>query len=269
MRIYTTFNDDLYEASGRFLLESIQEHLPKAELVVYSELTRHQLSVPTVTLENIPEFKQVKHACLDLIPEEEGGHARQLHGFNKRWFNWFRKVVTQYDALTRHPYNGYSIFLDSDTRILKSFSDEDISNSLKASVGVFRGQREAIEAGLIIYDQRQAGAYDFVDTFMQLFLSGEFRQLKRWDDGYVMTEVFRRHPDLVQDFAESLTPESYTNSNGHTTSGHVLPLTKWGSYVEHDKGIHWRSGVAAAVHEPSAWHLRWRTLLKRLFARGH
>jgi hypothetical protein len=90
-----------------------------------------------------------------------------------------------------------------------------------------------------------AGAAGFAREFMAQFLSGAFRRQRYWADNYVMTHCAALWPQLVQDMARGCSATTHTNSNGHTTSGQILPQTLWGGFLEHDKGRHWRQGLVA------------------------
>lgn len=243
MRIITTFNDALYRASAKALLESVHALLPDAEILVYEELEQESCDEPSVRVDELPEFQAVLEANRDIIPEEMGGTARGLEGYNRRWLGWFRKIVMQHDALTRRPHDGYTILLDTDARIVRPFTEELIRATVAKPIGVFKGGRDSIEAGVIFFDERSEQTADFARLFMDLFLSGEFRRLERWDDGFAMEHCRQLMPRVVHDLAEGREPIEHTNSNGHSTGGHVLPQTVWGRYIEHDKGIHWRRGV--------------------------
>ncbi len=248
MRIITTFDDRLFVASGKRLLESVARHLPGAEMLVYEELKSERTDVPSVRVDQLPEFVEVMSRHRDVIPREMGGTAERLEGYNRRWFGWFRKIVSQYDAITRNTYDGYTVFLDTDVRAIAPFADEVIRAQLPKAVGVFTGLRDSGESGGSFYDGRAPLARPFVERFMNLFLSGQFRALPRWDDSFTMAHCMAQMPDAVHDFAAGIAPLEHTNSNGHTTGGQVLPATVWDRYLEHDKGIHWRGGVVPQVH---------------------
>jgi len=264
MRIVTTFDDRLYAASGKTLLETVRRHLPSAEILVYEELTSEQVDGPSVRVDRLPEFEQVLRDHRDIIPTDMGGTAVKLKGYNRRWFGWFRKVIAQYDALTRRPYEGYTVFLDSDVRVTAPFGDAEIRAELQAAVGVFKGLRESIESGVIFYDGTSPLAPAFAERFLHLFLSGEFRDFPRWDDSYVMAQCMSQMPEAVQDLAAGIASIEHTNSNGHTASGQVIPATGWNRYLEHDKGVHWRKGVVPAMYTPNK---KRRTFLDKLFGR--
>lgn len=257
MRIISTFNQTLFDTSGRWLLESIREHLD-CELLLYTEEMVPIDGARCVNVRDVPEFIAVEKSQGEVIGT--GALVSKLEGFNQRWFNWFRKIVAVYDALIRHPYPGISIFLDSDIRIIRTFDDPVVRRFLTNPIGIFRGTREAVETGVVFYDETHPETKTFLRHYIGMFLSGDFRLFPRWDDGYIMSVMSDRQPHLVCDFAAGMEPITHKNSNGHATSGHVIPITPWGEYMEHDKGIHWRKGVAADVRlrpVPMPWYKRW------------
>lgn len=248
IRIITTFNEELYAASGRALLQSISTHLPGVEVLVYEELSGTRLDVPTVPIAGLPEFEAVRDRNRDVI----GAAAGSLEPYNRRWFGWFRKVVAQHDALVRRPFTGYTLFLDADVRVMAPFDAELIRAQLRLPVGMFRGDRESIESGVIFHDGTQPAAAEFARRYMALYLGGAFRRLPVWADNYVMMACAEAMPGVVQDLAAGCRATRHRNSNGHETGGQILPQTSWGRYLEHDKGLHWRQGLVAAPHAGTA-----------------
>ena len=123
----------------------------------------------------------------------------------------------------------------------------------------------AAETGVVVYRGDCSGARRFITAILDLFLSGDFLNLPRWDDGYVTKHCADLMPDLVQDFAEGMEPITYRNSNGHETIGQVLPQTFLGDYFEHDKGVHWRRSVVPSVGDaaPLSLFRRCVQVLKR------
>lgn len=250
------------------MLESLPGIMPDVSVFVYEELTEDTSFPGNVTpykVCEVDEFKQVFQKHRDIIPAAMGGEASNLQGFQKRWFGWFRKIVTQYDLLMRHPFDGYTIFIDTDIRFLEPLTTTFVEEQVKKPVGVFKGNRDAIEAGLIIYAP-VAEATTFVGHYMDWFLSGRFRELQRWDDGFVMAQCMHEHPDLVQDLAQGIVASTFKNTNGHETGGQVIPQTPFGRIVEHDKGIHWRMGAAEkpTFDKPQGF---WGRLLSSLLPR--
>lgn len=243
MRLVSTFNQALYEASGRELIESITLHHPNSEILIYEELDGDQLDVPTVAVSELPELHEVQNRFRHLISTSYGGTAKNLTGYQQRWFGWFRKVLMQYDAIVRRPIGGYTVFLDSDTRFVQPLTETTIAQHLHSAVGFCKGNRECVESGVLIYDDRRPEASEFATAFLEIFTSGRFQQLKRWDDSYTMAACAAEHPHCCQDFAEGAETVHYENSNGYSTGGHIIPQTFLSDYIEHDKGVHWKQGV--------------------------
>lgn len=236
MRAITTYNENIYNFSAHKLVASIREFLPECEVVEYDESSVQQ----------IPEFTNVLSANKDVIPITEGGEANKVPSpegwqFNSRWFNWFKKVAVQYDCIKRNKYNGYSLFFDADIRVIKEFTEAEINQT--KPVGVFQGDRRIAETGFLILNETNSAVIEFYDKLMEFYLSGEFREYGRWDDSFSITMIKNRNPHLVQDLAENIKSGEFTNSNKHTTALQIIPFTKWGKYIEHDKGIHCRNKI--------------------------
>ena len=148
MRVVTTFDERLYQETGRHLVESLRSHLTSEQILVYGEnMTSPLYGVQMLDVASLPELDQILVACRDIIPRESGGDADTLKGYNQRWYNWFRKVIVQYDAIVRRPNSGYTIFLDSDVRMVKSPDEAVMASVLVSAVGVLLGDRESIESG--------------------------------------------------------------------------------------------------------------------------
>jgi len=253
IRYITTFNRKIYDATGRQLLESLAETGQADNILVYGEGLSDIPCGELIDITKCPELSYVREQFHDLISTEYGGGATHLTGFNQRWFGWFHKVVAQYDALIRRPTDSYTIFLDSDVRCVRPLTDTDLESFAGPVVSIMNGERVAAESGVIVYAPQNEMVRWFINSFMDLYLSGEFQHsMDRWDDGYGMSFTWKRFPGLVKDLADGLTSVQHQNSNGHTTGGQVLPITPLGKFFEHDKGIHWRMGIEECPGNPAA-----------------
>jgi len=108
---------------------------------------------------------------------------------------------------------------------------------MKAPVAGFKGNRVAYDTGVVFWDENNHDTVEWIKNYMDIFISGEFRKLKRWDDGYVFTKCAKKR-GKVQDFAKGKTAKRHRNSNGHSTIGQIICQTKWNAIFEHDKGKH-------------------------------
>tara|TARA_Y100000592_G_scaffold45392_1_gene72039 strand:+ start:4680 stop:5453 length:774 start_codon:yes stop_codon:yes gene_type:complete len=256
MRILSTFNDKIYSFSGKGMLETVNTFLPEANILIYEELEEQTPDFPCYKIKDVPEFANVFEANKEVISKAYGGLgvgfpddiklAKGSTWWNYRWFGWFRKVVMNYHAVCVSNFDDeFLIFVDSDIRFTKSFDDEFLRRVTNGKpISFFRGNRPAIDSGLVVVNNKSKKPMKFYKWFMEMFTDGSFRKLNRWDDGYVLTKLVERCPEKwFCDFAKNQNPIKHKNSNGQETGGQVIPLTAWGDYVEHDKGIHIRNKV--------------------------
>ena len=266
MKIISTLNDRLYEFSGKTMINSASNFMPNAEIQIYTEFENEQylkelesMGVKSVDVRLIPQRDIVFEKNKDIISKQYGGEAlpedKKVHTmWNIRWFGWFHKVLACHHAVTQEDYDGWIVFADSDIRFRKGFDSSFLDRITEGkTIGFFKGHRKVAETGLICIDCRKDFSKLFYDFFMDIFISGDFRKLKRWDDSETFTATVNNMPDFTNpkenlcDMAEGVRPpNTWTNSNGHCTSGQVMSGTKWNEYLEHDKGIHARKWGKAA-----------------------
>ena len=267
LRVITTFNDKLYRASARSMLQSVESMIPEAEILVYHELKDETCEHPGVRVDELPEFTDVFERFRHRIADDFGGTATDLSNWNRRWFGWYRKVCAQYDALVRRPTEGLTLWFDTDIRITKMITEEFIRQQMEQPVGLFRGSRDNVEAGYIIFDEQQPQTKKFIERCMEVYTSGEFLQLEKWSDSDVLAYVMDEDPSFIQDYADNREAIRYQNSNGHETEGQIIPQSVWRDYVEHDKGLHWRTGVSALPFQNTQASAPAATPKKKLWTR--
>ena len=255
MTIITTFNDKLYNFSGKNLLKSIQKHLPNEKVIIYEEFTEPQREdeiilseYELINIRSLNKLKEMLELHSNVIPKKFGGNATKKYGckfWNKRWFGWFMKVLMTHDAICNKNLNGFLVFVDSDIRFMKNFNDNTLTRlTNKTPISFFKGTRAEIESGLVVVDANRKESAEFYDRFMNLFISGEFKKHNRWDDIWLMTQlIYFRDGKKVQpeecfnDFAQGKNTTHHTNSNQWKTN-QIINSTEWNEYVEHDKGVH-------------------------------
>ena len=254
MRILSTFNDKIYNLSGKSLLDSIEDNAPDAEVWIYHDISEENLesissrnlNLKFVRIRNLPEFSEVFNNNRDVVDVSYGGLAKDMGMWNERWFGWFQKILMQYDATVRKKYKGTNIFLDADARIIKSIPQSFVDDILEKPIGLFQGDRDSVESGVIVVDGTSGFAVEFYNFVMSIYSNQNFRRLPRWDDSFILARSRDRWPHLVQDFAEGVSNQEHVNSNNHSTSGCVIPFTRWGMYIEHDKGSFLRDELSAS-----------------------
>ena len=257
MVIISTFNEQMYHSTGKGMLASVGKFIPDARQVVYEEFDTVELDIDTVKVTELKKFTTVFNENRDVITKQFGGDAVDVAGdksWNIRWFGWFRKVLMNHHAICEVGYDDYVIFVDSDMRFVKTFDEQFIKTATQGkAVSYFRGKRAAIDSGFVVVNGRDPNAVKFYDKFMNTFLTKEFRKLKRWDDGYVLTKNVQNCPsEWTHDFAAGKHPIIHKNTTGYITGGQVMPQSAWRDYIEHDKGIHWKRDIVphAGMHDP-------------------
>jgi hypothetical protein len=247
MKIISTFNDKLYEFSGKEMIRSARAKIPDAEIIIYQELNQNTLDLETVDVDNLPEVKKVLEENTDIISTPFGGLADKdkMTMWNARWFGWFKKIAMGYHATCVKQHKGYLLFVDSDIRFLSHFDERFIDRAtLGKSISYFRGNRSVAETGFIIVKADDLIVQDFYKYYIELFLSKKFRDFPRWDDSYAFENSMHNFDQKhFCDLAAGHLSNKHTNSNGHTTNAQIIAFTEWGEYVEHDKGIHWRNNL--------------------------
>lgn len=250
IRFGITFDAAMYRATGKRLIESIRQHMPDAAIAVYPE---GDCGMDCLHIDHLDLFVKMFYGFRQYIPVEDGirlgtpyeerGQLVNAIGFQRRWFQWFRKVAAEHHAIHHPEEEAVLIWLDSDVIVKKPFTVDDLRKYWTYPIGMFFGQdRESVEAGVVLYHMVHSGPREFIDRIVELYLSGQFVELKRWDDGYVMRHVWREMQDrhLIQDLAEGKKGRKYKTSTGDLTGGQVIFQTPFGEWFEHEKGRHWR-----------------------------
>lgn len=258
MKIITTFNDRIYSFSGRQLLKQLDEVIPMAEKLIYEDFTAG-ISANHIKTENgrvirlnhLKTYKEVLAANQDVILKSCGGSADSVAGdvfWNSRWFGWFCKVAAMHHAVCIDDKNlgHYLVFVDADIRFIKPLNDSILDELTKGRPITFvKGKRDTVESGFMIIDNASRKPEKFWKWFMDLYVSGRFREFERWDDIFLMTKLIEECPqEWFHDLAEGQEPKKYTNSNGHVTENQIIPFSEVKDYIEHDKGIHIRNNIA-------------------------
>lgn len=255
----TSWNQDLFNASGRNLIDSFFATETDGKLFIGAEdkITQEMTlevippkeKTAVCNLETSPYLKTWLEHHKDIIPERLGGKAgkcscpnpwersekKHVKGCHHTWFNrnaslWYRKIVTMKHACQ---YNldfkfKYLIWLDSDC-IFKQKVTLDFINELANdfSVVYLRGKRPVMEAGFVIYNFDKNGALFLFDLFS--FYTYDFRKLIRWDDSYVIQKLIEKNNYKCRDIGGKLV--------GHSD---VVPNSLIGNHIEHFKGTHGR-----------------------------
>ena len=255
----TSFNKRLYNATGRQLIQSFLQHkINNKLLITYEENAAEKIPKKDnfifYNLENDIVLKEWLERFKYLIPAYYGGTAPDCschivkerdnwdkhklgcaHSeWNRRASQWFRKIVSLKEALKLNPER--IVFLDSDVYFLRHVNLAIIKTTfdnkgLFYHLGKYRKKiGTGIESGVIGF-AREHGGFRFLQAVIDCFLSGDFRQYIRWDDGYIFKMMLDKlgktfpHRDLVVQ---------------HRNTSHVVQLGVLANFFCHNKGWHLR-----------------------------
>lgn len=252
----TSFNRQLFEASGKKLIQTFHDTNTTGDLLLacengveYEQECRECL---TCDLEGHPTLTNWLARNIDIIPGHLGGvatecdcpvqgdklapGAKHRRGCHWAWFNricsrWFRKLPAievgmqgEYDAV---------VWIDSDCFFRKQVTANDVMDLFSGQdVFYLKGPyRKVPECGVVGYNLQGRGR-EFFREFLDCYQSGIFRQLERWDDSYVFDYV--RQNGVVPFGSVDLA------SPRHGRNGHVVEHSRIGPWIGHDKGKHGR-----------------------------
>ena len=235
----TSFNKNLYQVTGRSMIESFVKWKTEGDLLITfedgidSDIPKHRKFLFHDL--NKDEFlKNWLKENEDIIPIAYGGKfvGTFANKFNRRAACWFRKIVAVKASLDL----GYDkvIFVDSDSVFKKKITEEYVDevlegNSMFYHLGDLRIKRNmGIESGFIGWDLKNGGR-EYLDIIIESFKSGDFRKYIRWDDGYVFRMIVEENPQIkTKDVTEGLNLLE------------VIPNGPFRNFIRHDKGIHGR-----------------------------
>lgn len=255
----TTFSADLYEISGRQMIESFVASGTPHRLVAYVEGVAPD-PLPKVEFRDLAgnaflsRFLEKNH---DIIPQDLGGsvpvgheckcaggpfdvHSKRHklpcvgYWFCRNSFRWLRKVLSAKLAADSHPDFDIMIWVDSDVVFKKKIMPEIVSGWFPKRAGCtyLKSRRTAIETGIVCYHLRNGGR-TIIDNLVKRYGSGTFRRDYRWDDCVQLEKAIKATPKIVTvDLAKNVGPNNT-----------VVQFSPLGTYLAHNKGAHRRAGA--------------------------
>lgn len=256
----TSFADDMWNASGKALLDSFfksksdgrvfigTERIDTATLL--TDLVKKR--VTPYPLEADPYLQNFLETNADIIPQHLGGkhpspechcpkgplsvHSKQHKQpcvgawFNRNFSRWFRKIATMRLALEQEPDTEILIWIDADCRFTHKVTERIAQRWFGAGdngIFYFKSKRPVIETGIVGY-QLRFGLKGLLALFHR-YDAGLFRTDPRWDDSMQTQRVVESKIVPSIDLARRVGAHS-----------EVVPYSPVGSYIIHDKGKHSR-----------------------------
>ncbi len=251
----TTFNKELYEASGKRLVKSFLKTKQDADMLICYEnlnMDKHfqKLADQNFRFYNLAESKFL-HSWLkeneDVIPPDYGGKAVKYEGsraylkWNLRSAGWFRKIATFHYALNFAEEYDVIVFIDSDAQFEKTIPKSVMSQALGKSDYFYhwgdgrKAKELGVESGFIGFKTSKNGLM-VLNYWIDKYKDKAFEKYIRWDDGGMFGQVlkeldFKYGNDLVTDYKLPI------------NQSHVLCRGIFANYISHDKGLHKRLGL--------------------------
>lgn len=250
IRFLTSYNETLFEASGRQCLQNFRRFNPQWPITSYIEASTASVlksleaelkseKFDYVLLDEQPLLGEFLHSARDVIPVSLGGEAPEEmfpgtgvtseFWFRKHMARWFRKIVALDHAMQQS--EGVLVWMDCDCYALKSMP-QSVLESAFGNAGVFfmKGDRNATEAGVLGYDLDQPGVRELITAMKEHYMSGAFRSYHRWDDCFTFDHTTaNRELPLCRDIGRKA-----------DDMGNILESTLLAPYLTHDKGLHSR-----------------------------
>lgn len=251
----TSFSPDLYEASGRHLLDSfrsVQSHEQRLlicregddypNFAAEAQFIEYRLNRDLFLNEwleanckHIPDYLGGKATACD-CPDREKVHAKHSPRCHWQFMNrnasrFFRKVASWRAAADFAGRSGVLVWLDADVRLCAGF---DVMQALRildrSGIAYCRGHRPAVESGVVLFDLDRGGM-QVIEDLCQRYASKRYLKDERWDDGYQLARVIE-----AMDRGVGLDLVHPTKYKGKTNN--VIPTTVLAEFVIHDKGKH-------------------------------
>lgn len=251
----TSYSKDIYEVSGRRLLESFQVVGQKSPVLVCYEQQRPD----GYTRDPYLPYDLAKDSFLqdwlednkDVIPDYLGGtmtickckdagkrhspyHSKGCywHWMNRNASRWFRKIASMRHAFqiaeTMKP--EMIVWLDADSYLIQKMPVTFLEEQLDGSdIFYFRGHREAAETGVICFRNNERSRA-FLAALCYRYVSKEYQKHHRWDDGYQFTTLTQPHADYAT------TRDLVHPTKWNLKTNDVVPTTPIKRYLVHAKG---------------------------------
>jgi hypothetical protein len=253
----TTFSADLWQDSGRLLVESFLATKTPGTLVAYTE----GIDVPaapnvlTRRIDKDPFLVSFLQRNRDVIPIALGGvlpspecHCRgreplDMHSskhtlpcpgywFCKNAYRWLRKPLAAKKACDEFGADyDIMMWVDSDASFLKTIPPEVVASWFPPDTGCIflKNKRLAIETGVFGYHLKQGGP-KIADTVLKRYETGVFRKDHRWDDCVQLWKGIAASGVKAVDLATKVGERST-----------VIQFSPLAPYLGHDKGRHLRT----------------------------
>lgn len=239
--VITTFHADGLQQYGQRMIDTFEQNWPaETDLIVFAEDCQ-----PRVTKNN-STVVDLKHTCPDLTDflsrhrdnDLAHGRAGPPDAYNpKKQFRWDAvrfcyKVFSTAEAAKRVD-RGWMIWLDADTHTHSPVPGSWLSvvcpeHSMISYIG--RGEKYHSECGWVGYNLDVPATRDFINDFVQMYITDAIFSEREWHDSYIWDVIRRRYQ--TQHGFHNINPEPDTKG----LAKHPFINSELGRYMDHVKG---------------------------------
>lgn len=242
----TSFAQDMYNASGKYLIDSYLNTKQIGKLLICNEGFDIDLEHPQLIFYRLDKSPLLLEWLIDnqqFIPEYLGGTAKEellpivYTAPNRKASRWFRKIVALYYAYQTYGLEYSTIvWVDSDCQFKKQITMDKYINIFKNNVGVFYylGKKrlhddKGVESGFIGFHRDNKG-YNLIRFVMEeLYQKQHYLKYTRWDDGFMFRIALSLNNSIkTMDLAINSKIIDVINDKNNYFSGYII----------HNKGFH-------------------------------
>ena len=161
--------------------------------------------------------------------------------FRRNSHRWFRKYATLYQAL-EIGLNNYTklLWIDSDCVFKSQLTEETICRNFFADdteregdLLYLKNRRRVLEAGFVGYNIGccHIRGYALLKEIFELYQSGKFKRLFRWDDCYTLQKIGLSGRYRSRDLCHGIDRSNHSD---------VFRYSQLEPFIKHNKGRHGR-----------------------------
>lgn len=220
MRVVTTAHRAGFEQYGRRMLDTWVNWPRDAELWWYTE--GYEINRTDVT-----EVPNTKIASLQSFKSKWGHYAPVSYLYDVVRFS--NKVYAAYDAL--QDYRGLGVWCDADCVTYAQIPAGYIESLLPkgAYIALFKRDGMYSETGFWVMDCSHPQHLAFLNTWVEWYESGAFKQLANWTDCETLDATIRKFEKAGLIVSASL-------SGAHAREMHPMAHADLARFVDHAKG---------------------------------
>lgn len=251
---FTTTNKGMYDFSGKKMLRSFKERKNEGDkLYVFHEEYIEYIEDEAIEYVNTKDdemYMRWFNENKDIIPKRYKGLAEEederlqigkMVKWNQKACLWFWKIVAMNRVLyVKNENYKMIVLLDIDTEFKEKIEPifwKEVIDDVKCCgyhLGKHRGKINinmcaGVESGIMVFRNDDEGK-GVMKEIVRMYMSGEFRRLLRWDDGYIIRIVVS---GCVK--AQDLTPNSKV--------ANVIAEGPFKGKIAHYKGVHWKRNL--------------------------